>query len=655
MSDDLWRWADPNGQQRRVRFDELRSSLASGVLAPNTPVWKPGWKAWQPAHDVPELTGSAMSAANGVVLNIPPPPLAILALQHDFENKTGGSFSPPPMPVASANEEPPPPPAYVPAAVKKAGPPPGVLASAPTALPTTIGLPPPPELAALTKGRAASNRPPPLPMAPPPVVFPPQPPPKSDSSMIEEVSGSMLLDDASSPNGALPPPTNPIVHSAELAPDVDVPGVGPRRSPLTSLYRDIEEIRAGRPPKNKPKLIAAGVITLAVVVLALALFVSLLRACFGSSDTDKPIASASAPLPSGAIASASAAPQATAPVTAVAAPASGPVFGDCTSLGEPRALGWRAVVGGGLETAPVSGGAIAVGFASSPRDAVAVAVDPTTLATSGTARAKAAGDIKRATPTTNGKLGVIADADRRGDKLAGRRAVATNPPIDVGVADGQLVWAPHGKDAWAPLFPLEGDGAVEALRGEPLADGKGIVVAFRRAGAVWVGVARGDAALAADGGLVRIAGLGQVGSPSVASTGDDVVVAWADRAGASDDWQVRWSRFRPGGPAGEPRAFVPPAGGPGGQAMSPSVAGLGGGRFLLAWTEGPVASHQVRAMTIGADGLPSGSALALSTQGTNAGQPQVGIGPEGRGLVAFLASKGKGYELQAAAVLCVPR
>src|SRR6188474_3552780 len=96
MSNDLWRWADPNGQQRNVRLDELRAALAGGHIAPNTPVWKSGWTAWQPAHDVPELTSSALSAANGVVPNIPPPPLAMVAVQHEFESKSV-SFAPPSM------------------------------------------------------------------------------------------------------------------------------------------------------------------------------------------------------------------------------------------------------------------------------------------------------------------------------------------------------------------------------------------------------------------------------------------------------------------------------------------------------------------------------------------------------------------------------
>ena len=89
--------------------------------------------------------------------------------------------------------------------------------------------------------------------------------------------------------------------------------------------------------------------------------------------------------------------------------------------------------------------------------------------------------------------------------------------------------------------------------------------------------------------------------------------------------------------------------------MSPSLASLGGGRFLLAWTEGPVSSHQVRAITMGADGSPSGAALTISASGVNAGQPAAAVGSDGRGAIAFLAARGKTLEVQAAPISCPPR
>jgi hypothetical protein len=246
----------------------------------------------------------------------------------------------------------------------------------------------------------------------------------------------------------------------------------------------------------------------------------------------------------------------------------------------------------------------------------------------------------------------VADVDRKGDRLQSRRVVASIPPIDVGVAENAIVWAPHGKDSWAKLFPLEGDAPVEALRAEPLATTKGIAVTFRRSGSIWVGVARGEGVLEAQGTLHQIAGLGQVGSPSLAASGDSLVVAWSDRASSDAMWAVRWTRVPASGAPAEPRTLEIPEGGLGEQAMSPSVASLGGGRFMLAWMEGPVSNHQVRAQSFGADGAPSGAAISASPSGVNAGNPQVTVGPDGKGLVAFLAAKGKGYEVEAAPVSC---
>ena len=88
--------------------------------------------------------------------------------------------------------------------------------------------------------------------------------------------------------------------------------------------------------------------------------------------------------------------------------------------------------------------------------------------------------------------------------------------------------------------------------------------------------------------------------------------------------------------------------------MSPSVFGIGGGRFLMAWSEG-TPTHQVRAITFNADGTMSGAAMALSAPGVNAGSPQVAVGLDGHGVAAFLAAKGKTYELHATPIACAAK
>lgn len=114
-SETEWRWADPNGQQRLIRTDELLAALANGVIPPNAPVWKQGWDTWKPANETPELMSSALSAENGVVPNIPPPPLFVVAAQTAYE---GAPISQP-----DVGAGPPPPPRYVPSQTGTLSPP----------------------------------------------------------------------------------------------------------------------------------------------------------------------------------------------------------------------------------------------------------------------------------------------------------------------------------------------------------------------------------------------------------------------------------------------------------------------------------------------------------------------------------------------------
>ena len=698
MSNDLWRWADPDGQQRRVRLDELRAALAGGHIAPNTPVWRSGWQAWQSAHEVPELTSSALSAANGVVPNIPPPPLAMVAVQHEFEAKSGGASFPPPAPDGGGGDEPPPPPRYVPLPVKANSIPPAAGSSGrlpsigprgagspsappsadraaqhagphvPSSLPTTIGLPAPPEMLALAQKQQAAAQ---------------ANGGGSKDPMIEELSGSMLLDDshpAPAPRpgaGGLPPPTDPVLNTnndgrPSLTDGLEDAGLPRRRPGLSAIFADFEEIKAGRQPKNKLLLAVVGVLALCVFVSLLAIVVSLFRGSpselpsAGSSGSGTSTSSTSTSSGAGTSATGTsgtsaatgtgATPSATAAATTPKedpkpAPAEG-ALGDCTLAGEAHVVSPRAFGQSGVEAVTVPG-AIALGFAVDARNGIAVTVDPASIGITTTVRARAlGGDARRMSPVLDkGKLTLVPGVDKKIDKLQGRRVVATNPPIDVGVAENALVWAAHDQNSWAKLFAVDGDGAIDAIRAVPLGGTKGIAVAFRRGNAIYVGAAKGDSALTPEGSLARIAGLGQVGSPAITTSGDNIIVAWSDRASAQDSWQIRWTKLKVGGDAAPASQLAIPDGGLGVQAMSPSLAGIGGGRFVITWSEG-TPTHQVRAITLGEGGSPSGSAIALSAAGVNAGQPQVAIGPDGRGVIAFLALKGKAYEIHATPITC---
>ena len=128
--------------------------------------------------------------------------------------------------------------------------------------------------------------------------------------------------------------------------------------------------------------------------------------------------------------------------------------------------------------------------------------------------------------------------------------------------------------------------------------------------------------------------------------------AWADRASSNEPWHLQWVHFKAGDAPGDPRTFVPPAGGTGSQAMSPSVTAVPGGRFLLVWTEGPAARHDVRALTLSREGEPLGKALSISTRSANAGQGQAAVNALRAGLVAFLESTDDGFRVVATPIRC---
>jgi len=69
-----WRWADPTGQQRLVREDELRAAIASGVIPANAPVWTRGWSGWKPARWLAGFAPVAAQPGETVTVRIPLPP-----------------------------------------------------------------------------------------------------------------------------------------------------------------------------------------------------------------------------------------------------------------------------------------------------------------------------------------------------------------------------------------------------------------------------------------------------------------------------------------------------------------------------------------------------------------------------------------------------
>lgn len=411
---------------------------------------------------------------------------------------------------------------------------------------------------------------------------------------------------------------------------------------VVPAYRNLQtKLPPGTPKWFLPAVAGAGLL---VGVGLVGLLVALFRGP-EKDDRPRPSASTSTPVPSLSAAAATTSP------AAVSAPAGAP----CTVRGTPHVVGPNAVVGAGVEVS-VSGGEVAIGFAPNDRDALGVRVDGVTLAAGAIARAHAKDPIRRVTPVfAHGAMSLVVDTDRSGDKLEGRRTVRGASTIQLGeTADNHLAWARVGGPPAGTLWSLDTGASIDALRGS--IDGSGdptIALAFRSNGAIWMGTIAGTGGLASGGPLSHINGQGTtVGSPAVAISNSTVMVAWADRPSNDAAWKIRLARFGAGAAPDSATEFTPPPGGKGPPFMSPALAPVPGGRFLLVWSEGPASAHAVRAVTIAGDGSPLGAPLELSADGSNAGQPQAAVNDAGDGVVAFLESGVSGFEVAASSVAC---
>ncbi len=491
---------------------------------------------------------------------------------------------------------------------------------------------------------------------------------------IEDLSGSHVLPDASGPAPQIPPPSifeasspSQTLH-AEPAPPPPVTTAGPDsvaptapaggyvpapgtaasdddssiepRSPLASAspsHRNVHDLNDVWSAQRKRRLFAMGA---GGAFFLLGSIVLVVKLASGGPSAEEPqtvtVAHPAAPTTTP-----------TAPVPAPAEPVSPSMAAPttptatstlpCQLAGAAHVIAPKAQVRMGVETV-ASQGRVALGFVTGDKEGLAVALEPGSLTAVATAKQHSHEPIRRLVPQLGAGKGLvaIADAEHKGERVSGARTVVGDGTFVLGQAEGKLVWAAHATDAPHALWALEGEGPVEAVRAVQVEDG-GHVVAFRQGAAIYLGAFGADKVPL--GGLSRIAGLGpQIGSPALAASGGTAMVAWADRAATTDPWMLRVLRWRPGRAAGEPQAFTIPPGGLGEQAMSPGVTGLAGGRFLLAWTEGPVSSHQVRAQTLAASGEALGSPMTVSGEGINAGQGQPAILPDGRGLVVYMAS-----------------
>jgi hypothetical protein len=101
------------------------------------------------------------------------------------------------------------------------------------------------------------------------------------------------------------------------------------------------------------------------------------------------------------------------------------------------------------------------------------------------------------------------------------------------------------------------------------------------------------------------------------------------------------------------RAFFAPGASRDRGETAPSLARIGHDRFLLAWVDGNVESHQLRAQSVVGWGDPLGPSMVLSPPSASViGRASVVVAPSGYGLVTYLASTDGEFDVLATPIAC---
>jgi hypothetical protein len=403
----------------------------------------------------------------------------------------------------------------------------------------------------------------------------------------------------------------------------------------------VESVR--RNPKD-PRVLGAGA---GILVLVLVLLVLIFR-----SGSEREVADSTAPGSTlGASSSAAASPH----VDKKTSDPKESTLVACTISRQAALIASKVSKDVPLELLAASGGErIWIGFAADATSAEGLSVDTLTFSVSSQLHSRAPGNLRAVVPfaTKSYPLFVVA-ADGKFDKLLDWRTLAVEPPAVVGRAGGSLVIASKPSEPASPLWPLEGDAPVEALRTLEV-PGQGHAIVFRRRGEILAGWLDGNRS--PKGSLVRVAGAGApagspVGSPTIAHNGQSIAIAFADRPTAIDPWGIRLAQASTMNVPASTTAFTVPPGGPGGPSIAPALAASPDGRWLLVWTEGTGGDHDVRAQTLAPDFAPIGPPFTVSKPGSNAGQGAAVIN-SGRGLVVYLTLAGQNYELWGTMIDC---
>lgn len=293
---------------------------------------------------------------------------------------------------------------------------------------------------------------------------------------------------------------------------------------------------------------------------------------------------------------------------------------------------------------------VAIGFAADKLDAKGLLVDPADLSAIDAFTTRARTAILGVVPMTASNDVAFA-VDEAQPAFASARTVDAKQRFSVGVTrDGFAVRSGSGEEV---PWPGKSDKpAITTPRIAVAPDGS-YAVAFRHGGQDgkvllgWLdesGHKKSELkAVSTDATLV--------GTPVVAAGPKGALLAFAAKNAATDPYGIELARAPIGGAPEHSHRFGIPAGGPGTEAISPSVEDLGQGRYLLQWTEGSAGNRAVRVQILSADLVPIGEAITLSAADQNAGQGALWIGTD-RALALFLSKTEASHELWGATLKC---
>jgi hypothetical protein len=294
-------------------------------------------------------------------------------------------------------------------------------------------------------------------------------------------------------------------------------------------------------------------------------------------------------------------------------------------------------------------GALALGIAESKTKGLGLRLDPHTLDLSTVFEEEGKDAVRGVVPLTrSGSLTFFVDRDDR--TLRSAHTIDEVPPFTLGVSDAGFSRVVAGSASL--VWQLEPSAKITEPRSAALPD-YGYGVTFRRggqAGQVLLGFISNDGEKKSELAAVPAAPK-FLGTPVIAGSSAGALIAFAGRDAAGAAWKLFVSLTSPGAQPSPARELTA---GSGGGAISPTLAALSGGRWLVQWTEGSSAQYHVHAQSFAADLSPIGQSIAVSPKGANAGQGALATFADGAdgALTLFILTTAGHDELWGATLAC---